>query len=178
MGRKDVRLAIQAVIQNAGIDYLGTVYPARPVIAEEDAYNHTMNGAATEESANGSACIVIVNIAQDDRERYALSGRSALADFAKHLIVLELFFASTAGDGVLAQVDYDQVVDEIVELVRENPTMSAPNTVWSAGEYRYGVKHLQSQPYNSEDGLTVLINGTIKFEAWEQIVGPIPQPAD
>ena len=49
--------------------------------------------------------------------------------------------------------------------------MSAPATVWSAGEYTYGVKHQQMLAYLSEEGTAVLINGVIRFEAWEQDVG-------
>lgn len=178
MGRRDVRLAVQATVQNAGIDYVGTVFPARPVIAEEDAYTETMNGTAIQESANGSACLVVVNIPDDDNAPYALSGLNALADFDKHMVALELFFASTSGDGEAAQLDYDQVADELVMLIRKNPTMGNPAAVWSAGRFRYGIKHSQSQPYTSQDGNTVLINGVVKFEAWEQIVGQIPLPPD
>jgi hypothetical protein len=178
MGRLDVRTAIQAAIQGAGIDYVGTVYPARPIIAEESAYAQTMSGQAITASVNGSAAILVVNIPTDDRTRYADVGRSTVADFNKHLIALEIWFACTSGDGVASQQDYDTVVDGLTEFIRENPNMSAPSTVWSAGEYRYGVKHQQEEPYTSDDGLTVLISGVIKFEAWEQINGPIPQPPD
>lgn len=178
MGRLDVRTATQTAVQNANLPYVGTVFPARPVIAQEDAYTTTMNGTATSESVNGSACLIVVNITDDDRIRYGDVGRAALADFDKHLVVLELWFACTAGDGTAAQQDYDTVVDNLVEFIRENPTMGAPAAVWSAGEYRYGVKHSQGSPYTSEDGLTVLINGLVKFEAWEQVSGSSPIAAD
>ena len=171
MGRAEVRLAYQQAISEAGIIYVGTVFPARPEILQEQAYTQSMNGQAIQESVNGSACVIVVNIPSDIRTRYADVGRGALADWNKHIVALELFFASTGGKGIAAQLDYDQIVDALVSFIRENPTMSAPETVWSAGEFTFGVRHEQSQAYTSEDGLTILINGVIRTEAWEQNVG-------
>lgn len=171
MGRAQVRTAVQSAIQAAALPYVGTVYPARPLIADENAYTQTMNGMATAESPNGSACIVVVNIPDDDRTRYADVGRASVADWWKHRVALELWFACTGGSGVAAQEDYDTVADALVVFIRGNPTMTAPATVWSAGEYTYGVKHAQSAAYTNADGTTVFINGLVRFEAWEQAVG-------
>lgn len=170
MGRQQVRLAVQSAITAADIDYVGTVYAARPEVLEETAYTQTLSGIAIEESENGSACVLVVNIPSDNRSRYGLVGRSSLADWNKHIVALELFFASMSGEGVPAQLDYDDVVDALMQFIRENPTMSAPATVWSAGEYTFGVKHTQSEAYQSGDGTGILINGVIRFEAWEQVV--------
>lgn len=175
MGRAAVRTAIQAAVQNADLPYVGTVFPARPEIADDEAYVTTMNGQAIEESENGSACIIVVNITDDPRNRMADSGRDAVYDWWKHRIVLELFFASTGGDGLAAQGDYDEIVDALQILIRGNPTLSAPATIWSAGEYRYGVNHHQDVPYQSQDGLSILINGYVHFEAWEQPAGTAGQ---
>lgn len=171
MGRLAVRQAVQSALQSAGLTYVGTVFPARPVIATETDYVQTMTGQAIEESSNGSACILVVNIPSDRRTRYGDVGRATVADWNIHTIAVELFFASPAGDGVAAQEDYDAVVDSLVTYVRSDPTLTAPATIWSAGEYTYGVQHDQEQPFTSEDGLTVLINGVVRFEAWEQDVG-------
>lgn len=171
MGRKAVRLAIQEAIQSAGIDMVGTVFPARPSIIQEEAYVQTLSGQAVQEAADGSACVLVVNVPKDERTPYALAGRGPVADFNVHTIAIELFFACISGHGVAAQLDYDQIVDDLTVFIRGNPTMSAPATVWSAGEYRFGVRHTQEEPYQSEDGTSVLINGTLRFEAWEQDVG-------
>lgn len=171
MGRQQTRLAIQSTIQNANIQYVGTVYPARPLIVQEDDYDETLTGQAIQESENGSAMVIVVHIEADDRNRASDTGRSHVNDFTKHLAALELFFASTGGDSVAAQLDYDGIVDDLMALIRGNPTMSAPNTVWSAGEYRFGVKHAQDQAFNPDE-LTTIIIGTIRFEAWEQASGP------
>jgi len=172
MGRLAVRLAIQSALQAGNLTYVGTVFPARPTIMDEEAYYQTMSGTATQESAAGSSCVVVVNLpGQDKRMRRADTGRSAVNDTNIHPVVLELFFASSGGEAIAAQQDYDAVVDSIVTFVRNNQTMSAPATVWSAGEYTAGVTHNQSQPYTSADGLTILIDGTVRFDAWEWIVG-------
>ena len=171
MGRYATRLAWANALANAGLVYVGTVFPARPEILQEDAYTQTMNGQAIEESANGSACVLVVNIPSDIRTRYADVGRGAMADWNKHIVALELFFASQGGHGIPAQEDYDQVVDALVTFIRENPTMSAPESVWSTGEFQYGVRHEQSMAYTSEDGTAILINGVIRAESWESDIG-------
>lgn len=171
MGRKQVRLAVTNAVQNGNITYVGTVFPARPEIIQDAAYTQAMNGQAIQESENGSACVIVVNIPSDIETRYADVGRDALADWDKHILMLELFFASMSGEGIPAQLDYDDIVDALTLFIRRNPTMSAPETVWSAGEYTYGVRHEQSEAYTSEDGTAILINGLIRFEAWEQIIG-------
>lgn len=175
MGRAEVRAGVVTTLENAvtagTLPYVGTIFPARPTIATESAYVQTMQGQAIQESANGSACVVVVNILWDTRNRYANVGRAYVADWAKHRVELELFFASMAGDGVAAQEDYDAIYDALEKIIRANPTMSAPASVWSAGEYRYGVQHQQSTPYNPEESTAVLIDGVVRFEAWEDAIG-------
>ena len=172
MGRVAVRQAIQAVIENAGINYVGTVYAARPTAIQEEDYEQTMFGLAVPPSANGSSCVIVVNMpGKDQRTRQATVGRAGVNDTNVHPIVLELFFASTGGDAAAAQLDYDSIVDALFVLIRNNPTMSAPATVWSAGEFTAGVTHSQSEPFSSDDGLTVLIIGRVDFEAWEYLAG-------
>lgn len=173
MGRQQVRSAFASAIQSAGIANVGTVFPGRPTIVTGSAYTQTMQGQAVQESQNGSACVVVVNIDSDTRTRYADAGRGALADWNKHIVTLELWFASTAGDSLAAQEDYDAIVDGLFDLIRSNPTMSAPSYVWSAGEFRYGIQHEQSVPYNPEQSTEVLIDGEIRVEAWEQVTGPV-----
>lgn len=171
MGRASTRAAIQSALQGAGLTYVGTVFAGPPSYIDEASYTETLAGQAIKESSNGSACVIVVNITQDNRERYALVGRGPVADWNKHLVVLEIFFTSTSGDAVAAQDDYDAMYDSLVPYIRSNPTLSAPASIWSAGEYRYGVKHSQGRPQTSADGMTTLIVGTVSFEAWEQLVG-------
>lgn len=171
MGRLQVRLAVQAAIQGAGVPYLGTVYPARPTIVSEYDYIQTMSGQAVAASDNGSACVAVVNIPSDRRVRQADVGRGAVQDLDIHQIALELFFASTGAKAVAAQEDYDSIVDAITVFVRNNATLGDPTVVWSAGEFTAGVAHEQGEPYTSEDGLTILINGVIRFEADEWLAG-------
>jgi hypothetical protein len=171
MGRVAVRSAITSTIQDAAIEYVGSVFPARPVIIEEEQYLITMSGYAVAASEGGSSCVMVVNMPEDARKPFALVGRPNVMDFDKHQIVIELYFANTAGEGITAQQDYDAIVDALVILIRANPTMSAPASVWSAGEYSSGVTHTHEAPYSDEDGQTVFINGVVRFEAWEQLAG-------
>lgn len=171
MGRAAVRTAIQSYIQGLGVNYLGTVHPARPTILQEADYEQTMAGKATAASDNGSACVAVVNIPSDLRQRRADTGRGAVNDSNIHQIALELFFASTGGDAVAAQEDYDSIVDALFIGIRANATPGGASVVWSAGEFQAGVAHNQTEPYTSDDGLTILINGVIRFEAWEWIKG-------
>jgi hypothetical protein len=172
VGLAAVRAAVQNAVQNAGIPYVGTVYPSRPTLLQEEDYDQTLSGQAVEESANGSACVVVVNLpGPSKRMQRALAGRGNVNDTNVHPVALELFFASTSGDALAAQADYDTIVDELFVLIRNNPTLSAPAAVWSAGEFTAGVTHSQSVPYSSADGLTALIAGIVRFEAWEWISG-------
>ncbi len=172
MGRAAVRSAIQSCLQGAQIPYLGTVWPARPVITDEDSYTQTMSGQAIAESPSGSACIAVVNLPSDRRVRRADVGRGAVDDTNVHDVALELFFASSGGNaapqGIEAQQDYDSIVDALTVAIRANPT---PEGIWSVGEFTAGVTHEQSTPFQSEDGMTVLIAGLLRFEAWEWVSG-------
>jgi len=180
MGQGTTRAAIQAAIEAAVteglIPLVGTVYAARAYVFEQD---YEVNAAAAYASSiQGSGCVIVVNLpGPDKRTRLTLVGRGAVDDMNIHPVVLELFFASkggglTSGDQMVnAQVDYDSVVDGLIPFIRNNPTMSAPNTVWSAGEYKAGVVHNQSAPFTDAEGLTTFIVGTVRFESWEQIIG-------
>lgn len=173
MGRAQVRTAVQTYLQQAALPYLGTVYPARPTILQEQDYVQTMQGQATQESANGSACVMVVNITRDDRTREMSQGRGAVVDINKHLVVLELFFASSLGTAVKAQEDYDTLADSLIDAIRAQPIPGGSGVVWSAGEFRYGVRHTQSVPYSTPTGLTVHITGVVRFEAWEWVQGTV-----
>lgn len=168
MGRAAVRSAIQSYLQGAQIPYLGSVYPARPAILPEDAYTATMSGQAIAQSANGSSCVAVVNIVSDRRVRRAAVGRGSVDDTNVHDVVVELFFASSSGEGITAQQDYDTVVDALIVAIRDNAT---PGGLWSVGEFTAGVVHEQSEPFQSDDGMTVSIAGLLRFEAWEWVVG-------
>lgn len=170
MGQGSVRAAITTTLTNAQFPYVGTVFPTRAYINEED-YEVNATKFYTQ-SINQSGCVIVVNLAGPDRRnRLSLTGRGYVNDFNIHPIALELFFASRSGDPIAAQTDYDTIVDSIVPYIRNNPTLSAPSIIWSAGEYQAGVEHEQSSPFTLEDGMTVFINGVIRFEAWEQVVG-------
>lgn len=171
MGRLAVRNAVQAAIQAANISYVGSVFPARPTIVQEQDYEQTMQGIAVQGSQSGSNCVIVVNIVSDKRMRRALTGRDAVNDTNIHQVALELFFASVGGTGTTAQKDYDGVVDGLFIEIRNNPLLSAPTVVWSAGEYTAGVQHDQSAAYTTDTGLTVHINGLVRFEAYEWVAG-------
>ena len=170
MGQGAVRQAIQQSIQDAQLPLVGTVFATRAYINETD---YETNAASFySQNTYGSGCVIVVNLpGPDRRNRFTLTGRQSVNDFNIHPITLELFFASRSGDPIQAQMDYDIVVDGLVPYIRDNPTMSAPEVVWSAGEYQAGVVHSQSSPFTLPDGLTVFINGVVTFEAWEQIIG-------
>lgn len=172
MGQAAVRQAIvdffNQSIANATLPYTGTVLSTRTYLDEQ--YYEQNSTATYTGSQSGGGCVIVVNlIGPDRRNLIALSGRGITYDFNIHTVNLELHYANISGDPVVAQEEYDQVVDAVVELVRQNPTLSAPSTVWSAGEYRAGVVHYATPPYTGADGATVYITGRITFEAWEQI---------
>lgn len=173
MGRVAVRSAVQAALQAAGeagtIPYLGTVFAARTYIGGED---YDFNAAQQYvSSTNGSSCCIVVNLPSDKRMRRALVGRSAVNDTNIHPITLEVFFANTAGTAIKGQQDYDAIIDGIFVLVRNNPTLSAATTIWSAGEYTAGITHSHQAPYVGPDGTTVFIYGVVEFDAWEWVAG-------
>ena len=169
--RQLVRLAYQDYLQNYGVPYLGTVFAARPVILGEEQYTQTMNGMAIEQSENGSCAVLVVNITDEHRVPEALAGRFAVNDSVAYHMLLELWFASTAGDAIEAQFDYDDVASTLEVAIRANPTPGGGDVVWSGGEFEVGVDHHQDEPYSTDEGLTVLINGRINFDAYAWLSG-------
>ncbi|MGD0387185.1 MAG: hypothetical protein ABSB73_13765 [Solirubrobacteraceae bacterium] len=170
MGRVAVRDAVAAYLTNAALPYVGTVYPARPVILTEDAYEQTLLGEAIALTiAGGSSAVLVVNIPSDERMRRADTGRGAVNDTRIHQVALEVWFASAGGDGVQAQQDYDGIVDAVVTLIRADATLGG--LVWSAAEYTAGIHHEQAMPYTDADGAVVQIPGVIRFEVWEWQTG-------
>jgi hypothetical protein len=170
MGRVAVRSAVAAYLTNAGLQYVGTVYPARPVILSEDAYERTLIGEAVALTlVGGSSAVLVVNIPSDERMRRADTGRGAVNDTRIHQVALEVWFASVAGDGIAAQADYDGIVDSIVTLIRSDATLGGQ--AWSSGEYTAGIHHEQAMPYTDADGTVVQIPGVIRWEVWEWDVG-------
>jgi hypothetical protein len=171
MGRQAIRDAVTAQFTDLAVPFVGTVFPARPVIMDEADYTQTMMGKAVEMSDHGSSCVLVVNIPKDSRSRTTLTGRAHVDDFNIHKMAVELFFGCTSGDALAAQSDYDSIVDALVVAIRNNPTPGGANTVWSAGEFKVGVNHEQGAAYTNDDGLTIMINGLIKYDAWEAIAG-------
>lgn len=171
MSRLTIRTAVAACFANAAIPHVGKVYAARPeIVAEQDYETNRLEEAV--ETAAGSSAVLVVNIPSDDRKRRADTGRGAVNDSHIYKIAMEVFFASTGGGAVVAQEDYDSVIDEMIKLIRHDATLGAPSTVWSAGEYEAGIQHQQSAPFNDADGLTVFISGAVQFDCYEWISGP------
>jgi len=171
VGRATVRAAVASLLSNGAVPYVGQVYPARPVIMQEQDYEFYMVGQAAVyvSSTNGSAAVLVVNIPQSERQRRADTGRGAVNDSAIHDIVLEVFFASVGGEGIAAQADHDTITDAIVTLVRSSPTLA--NRVWSSGEFDAGVRVDEGEPYTDEAGLTVFIPTTIHWQVYEWDAG-------
>lgn len=169
--RKLVRLAYQDYLQNYGVPYLGTVFAARPVIAEEEAYTQTMLGMAVESSDNGSCALLVVNITDEHRVSEAIAGETSLQDSIAYHMLLELAFASTSGDAIGAQLDYDDVVSTLFVAIRANPTPGGANVVWSAAQFETGLDHHQDVPFSTDEGLTTLIFGRINFDAYSWLAG-------
>ncbi len=170
MGRLEVRTAVAAFFAEADLQFVGKVFPARPEIVPEDAYETNRLGEAVP-SVAGSSAVLVVNIPSDVRTRRADTGRGAVNDTYIHAVAMEVFFASTKGEAIPAQQDYDTVIDGMITLIRSNATMNTVSTIWSAGEYEHGVQHEQKAPMTGADGMTVLISGVVKFEAYEWIAG-------
>lgn len=179
MSRVGVRQAIATYLNTAQISYVGAVYPARPIILSEQDYEQRMlNGALSQiTSANGSGCVLVVNLVEDQRDRRALTGRNAVNDTNIHSVSVELWFACNGDqqNGTAAQEDYDLIVDGIFVAIRKDPTLGTggqqPGDIWSAGEYSPWLNHRQGAPFTQNEGLTVFISGVIRFDAWEWIAG-------
>jgi hypothetical protein len=180
MSRKTVRLAIQTYLQSYGLTYVGTVYPARPVIATETAYYETLTGEVVQASQAGSVAYLVVNFTNDDRVRMADSGRGAVQDRMIHKVLIEIFFACPQGTqslpagydpAIQAQLDYDDVVQSLFVAIRRNATPGGANTVWSFGEFTAGLSHSQLMPFTAAQGLAVVILGQLEVEAWEWVAG-------
>ena len=171
MGRQSVRTAVASYFANAGIAYVGKVHSARPSILQEQDYETSLFNEAVA-SENGSSAVLVVNIPSDTRERKADTGRGAVNDQATHKITMEVFFASTGGAAMLAQEDYDSIIDAMFTLIRKNATMNS-SAIWSAGEYAAGIGHQQGEPFTDADGTTVFIFGVVTFDAMEWIAGPV-----
>lgn len=171
-GRLAMREAIQAFLEGLGLENVGTVYAARPEILPEQAYEANRMGEAVE-SAAGSSAVLVVNLPEDTRRRRADTGRGAVNDSRLYKAAVEVWFASTGGEAVQAQKDYDGIIDGIVDGIRSDATLGNPDVVWSAGEYDDGVEHVQGQPYTDADGLTVFIAGVVRFEAWSWLAGNV-----
>lgn len=172
MSRVAMRSAVAAYLENAELTYVGKVFAARPEILSEDAYETNMFAEAAP-SANGSSAVLVVNIPSDHRQRRADTGRGAVNDQWTFNVALEVFFASTAGEAVKAQEDYDVVIDGIVTLIRADANLGDPSVVWSAGEYDVGIQHFQGEPYTDADGLTVFISGEVTIQAMAWIAGQV-----
>jgi len=176
MSRNDVRLAIANYLTEANITYVGTVYPARAYILEQD-YEQNATYFYTA-SLDGSGCVLVVNLPSDDRRRRALTGRGAVNDSDVYPATIELFFADVSGDPVQAQMDYDAVVESIFTAIRADATLGTSGGIggwpgiWSAGEYG-GLKHHQSEPWCQEEGGTVFFYGVVEVETWEWYVGNV-----
>lgn len=179
MGRSDVRTAIASYLNSAQINYVGEVFPARPIIMTEAAYEQRMlNSAVTQiTSSNGSGCALVVNITDDHRDRIADTGFGYVNDFNRRSIVVELWFACNGdpNNGAGAQEDYDSIVDGIFVAIRKDPMLGTANqppaSIWQAAAYPPYISHTQSAPYTQDEGTTVFIKGDIRFEAWTQDVG-------
>lgn len=177
MSRPGVRQAIASYLNAAQITCVGAVYPARPVVMSEQDYEQRMLGGVTTliTTASGSGCVLVVNLTGEQRERRALTGRGAVNDSNIHAVAVELWFASTGGNGPAAQADYDLIVDGMFAAIRADATLGtggiAPGSIWSAGEYDPWIRHRQGEPYTSSDGLTVFIRGLVEFQAWEWLAG-------
>ena len=181
MSRAGVREAIASYLNLQQIDYVGQVYPARPIIlSEQDYENRMLNGAVSQiTSANGSGCVLVVNLTEDDRQRRADTGRGAVNDSIIHSVVVELWFACNGDpeNGANAQADYDNIVDGIFYAIRADATLGtggqSPGSIWSAGEYAPFIRHQQSAPYTQNEGLTVFIRGHVSFGAWVWLAGNV-----
>ncbi len=171
MGRQVVRTAVAEYFANANLEFVGTVFPARPEVVNEQAYEENRLKEAVP-SVHGSSAILVVNIPTDDRQRRADTGRGAVNDSVIHRIAMEVFFASTAGEAIPAQEDYDAIIDDMFDLIRANATLGS-SSIWSAGEYEHGIKHQQGEPFTDADGTVVFISGVVLFDAYEWVAGPV-----
>lgn len=170
MTRAAVRSAVQAFFENAGIPYVGTVFPSRAYVHGED---YELNAAGFYVgSGTGGGAVLVVNIPSEKRQRRAMTGRGGVNDSMIYNIGLEVFYGEHSGQPAEAQDDYDAIIDAITLQVRGNPTLGNQMAIWSAGEFEAGVEHSQSEPWTEEDGTTVFITGVVRFEAWEWDAGP------
>ena len=168
MTRAAVREVVTQYLTQAQLPFVGTVFPVRTYVGEFDFEQNAEHFYTV--SPDNSGCVMVVNLPTDDRQQKGWVGRGFVDDTNVHQIVLELFLANTAGDVASAQNDYDQIVDALFEVIRANANLGNAAVIWSAGEFD-GVKHAQTEPFTDPEGLTVHINGTVRFSAYEWLKG-------
>jgi hypothetical protein len=174
MGRASIRQAAFNYFTNAGIPFVGTVFPSRPIIVTEDDYDTQMAEGLIPyvTSVNG---VIIINISESARKRNTLTGYGGFVDdFTIHQMELELFFANTAGNAESCQTDHDATTDAIVIAIRADPTLGTagnPGAIFGAGVFSVPVTVHQGAPFWGSDGTTVFIPSIVRFEAWENPVG-------
>ena len=156
------------------LPYVGTIYPARPVVMNEQAYTQTLLGEAVAQTTGGSSAVLVVNLPTTRRQRRADTGRGATNDTEIHEAVIEVFFACSSGQGLVAQQDYDEIIDSMITLIRADATFGG--TAWSAAEYAAGIDHHQDPPFTLADGSTVAIVGTVDFQFWIWVDGNTTPP--
>jgi len=172
MGRQAIFDAATSYFENADIPMVGTVFPGRPIVVDEEDYDLQMSQGLFEDvsSIDGSSAVLIVNIPTGHRQRQTITGRAFEDDSYIHNMVLELFFANVSGDGVAAQRDHNAVCDAIVAAIRADPLLGQPPVVWSAGEFK-PVDVEQREPFTNSDGLVIFIPAVIRFDVYEWLTG-------
>jgi len=171
MGRAATRQAITSYIESLNLPFVGTVYPSRPMIVPEDAYDVSMAGQVVT-SPNGSSAIVVVHLPEDKRSRDPLTGYGFVEDKDVHAVILETWMGNVSGNAITAQADHDLFIDSLVMGLRGDPNLGNPQVIWAAGEFEKGVQVSQGEPYQQPDGTAMIFPCHIHFDAWEWLSGP------
>ncbi len=176
MSQVQIRQALVTFLNSLSLPYLGTIYPSRTLVNENE-YAQNASGAYVT-SSNGSNAVMVIDLyGSNNRQLISLSGRNAVFDMATYTVELEVFFSNTTGNSAQnnlnIQADYDTFIDTLIPAIRNNPTLNAAATynIWSSAEFDEGVKWAQSPPYLGSDGTTIFINGLITFDVKQQISG-------
>ena len=158
MGRAAVRTAVTEWLDTAAIPMLGTVLRSRPKL---------INPALLEPSlGQASGSVIVVHLIHDVEIRTAVGGAKSGEKFNKHDITLEILFQSKQPDALVAQDDFDALIDGIMGRLRQDRTLGAPGVIWQCPDAA-GYDLLLAQPVLGAQ--TVLITAHLTMTALEYV---------
>lgn len=144
MGSADIRAAVSSYFEGAAIPGLNKVYGAPPYWAD--------GGDWTLGLSQGSAAVGAVHIVEESESRITVPIRTG-QKMVEYKLGLMLFYQWTVPSGALAKVGADEwsdpldvIIDGCKALLRADPNLGVPATVWQAGQDPNDIRILRDIP--------------------------------